>query len=279
MTFGAPDPYGPPQPGGPGPGGPPPEPSWQPPEAGWQPPSGPPPEPSWQPPGNQLPRAPLTDRTGPGTRGPNNNSWATLALIAAVISFSVPAIVLGYLALRRSQQLGGVGRRRSIAAMAIGGLWLIASLIAFAMGGGHMPTNLPFLPGGGFGGSAAHPSVTAGQCIDFVQPETDGGATFEVVTCTGPHDAEVFGVANVRDANGNHTWRFPGAQVVTEQADNFCPTAFSDYVGSSPETSELQVAMIVPGEETWSGQRSIICYATPSAGGQLPAGTIRNSGR
>jgi len=231
-------------------------------------------DPSLPPPAPVLePAPPQSDQAPPVNPNLNRNGWATLALVAAAISFSLPAIALGVLGLRRAAQLNGRGRRRSIAAIIIGAIWLVLGIVALVLGHGDVTGLL-----GMSGGSANH-AVSAGQCIEVENPGA-ADTEFTVTTCTEPHDAEVFGVATVRDANGNTTWSFPGDEAVQTQAENFCVTEFARYVGTTPEASELNMHVIAPNAETWGNSaRSIICYVTTMDGSQLEAGTIRNSGR
>lgn len=203
----------------------------------------------------------------------DRNGWATAAIIAAAISFSLPAIILGVMGLRRAEQLHGVGRRRSIAGIILGAVWLALGVGAVILGHNDIAGML------GIGGTSATHSVSAGQCIDVDQVGARD-SEFTVTTCAQPHDAEVFGVATVRDANGNPTWSFPGDEAVTEQADNWCVTEFASYVGSTPETSDLNLHFIAPNEDSWrAGARSIVCYVVPTDGSQLEAGTVRGSNR
>jgi hypothetical protein len=203
-----------------------------------------------------------------------SNVWAIAALASAIISFSLPAIALAIMGLRRAKQLGGRGRGLSIAALIIGSAWLLFGIWALAFGH-YTPANLPGLGGGG--GTPA--AVSTGQCVNL---ENEGAtqADLTVVTCAEPHQGEVVGVSPVRDGNGNPTWSFPGAAAVAEQAENFCVLEFTNYVGANLEASEFNMRVIAPTDETWrGGARTIVCYATSMDGTPLPAGTIRNSAR
>jgi len=138
--------------------GPPPPPDDQP---GWRPPgydAPPPPGTTPPPPGYGAPAAPgYGAPPPPGFGAPQPGQWApappvagqsngmaVAALVCGIISFfclglllGIPAVVLGFLGLNKSKELGGTGKGQAIAGIVLGGLatlWSIGFFLLVLLG-------------------------------------------------------------------------------------------------------------------------------------------------
>ena len=95
------------------------------------------------------------------------------------------------------------------------------------------------------------------------QAEDPGEAerTVNVVTgvpCDQPHENEVFAVFDHPAPAGEG---FPGEEEVTKVAQDGCGERFAGYLGEPFEESELSVAVIAPGLDSWADNddRTIVC--------------------
>ena len=95
--------------------------------------------------------------------------------------------------------------------------------------------------------------------------------------CNLAHDGEVyFHLFFPGDANT----AFPGESRLDEWSQEQCFMQFESFVGQSYELSELDIGMILPTLETWTGaglHRQVTCYVQPWQGGQLQ-GSMRGTG-
>jgi hypothetical protein len=106
--------------------------------------------------------------------------------------------------------------------------------------------------------------LRTGDCFnggERVAEETGQERTVEEVTavpCDQAHDNEVFAVI---DHPAKPDAPFPGEEAVNKVAQDGCLERFEPYVGRPYDGSDLQVAVIAPGEESWKkeGDRAIAC--------------------
>ncbi len=88
-------------------------------------------------------------------------------------------------------------------------------------------------------------SLRVGDCID----QTSTGTKADVVSCTKPHDAEVFGTFQLTGA-------WPGAAAVRQRAGAGCATRLTNYLNPQLADSNLTQSYVFPGQQAWeSGQR------------------------
>ena len=99
-------------------------------------------------------------------------------------------------------------------------------------------------------------SLRVGECIDQVP----GGSKVDVVSCTKPHDAEVFGTFQLAGA-------WPGATVVRQRAATGCATRLTTYLNPQLADSNLTQSYVFPGQQAWaSGQRAVVCEVRSTKG-------------
>ncbi len=116
-----------------------------------------------------------------------------------------------------------------------------------------------------------------GDCLDLAEGMlTYGQFEYEglsAISCSQPHNAEVVGVLRLREKD------FPGMETRTVRAEEFCPTAFANYIGKEAKDSILDLVPLSPTEESWTraNDRTIICLAI-SQHEKIPK-TFKNSRR
>jgi hypothetical protein len=107
-------------------------------------------------------------------------------------------------------------------------------------------------------------SLRVGDCTDPVAT----GSKADVVSCTKPHDAEVFGTFQLTGA-------WPGASAVRQQAGAGCATRLTNYLNPQLADSNLTQSYVFPGQQAWaSGQRTVVCEVR-STKGQLSSSVRR----
>jgi hypothetical protein len=126
-------------------------------------------------------------------------------------------------------------------------------------------------------GSVAAEDLRVGDCFD-----DDGGDATDDVTeiadvaaipCGDPHDNEVF---HVFELEGDE---LPSDEAIFELVGSECLPAFSAFVGSGYETSELDLFPIWPTEVAWkAGDRTVRCSLYAMDGSKLE-GSARDSRR
>ena len=118
-------------------------------------------------------------------------------------------------------------------------------------------------------------TLTIGDCIET--PAGNSVRRVEVVSCDGPHDAEVFAVAT---HPAPPEAAFPGIPALLEFAADAClGQAFVDYVGVPRIRSQLTDYEFVPGEDGWEeGRRGLVCVVDSSDGLPL-TGSVKGSRR
>lgn len=139
-------------------------------------------------------------------------------------------------------------------------LIVLLVLIGFGIGIGHWATVHDY-------GSVR--DLAVGECFDY------GNAEGEVLrqSCTVAHDGEIIGDVTLPEGP------YPGDDGIDEAADRACTHDFTNYVGKSPEDSELDLDYWTPSESLWNdGDRLVVCEVYGFAGFQL-TGSIKNSHR
>jgi len=98
--------------------------------------------------------------------------------------------------------------------------------------------------------------LAIGTCFD--RPAGSTVSTVEKHSCTEPHDAEVFHVAEYTPAGA-----YPGNFAFDRYIDGACAPVFESYVGESVDDSAaLTYGWYSPTEEGWNkGNHKFTCYA------------------
>ena len=125
------------------------------------------------------------------------------------------------------------------------------------------------------GSSDSVADLSPGDCFD--DPMVDGEfveeiETLPMVDCDEPHDNEAYAVLDLPDG------AFPGDDALYEEGLDRCLPLFEGYVGSSYETSRLDLFPITPLAEGWAdGDRKVTCALYDVDLNKL-TGSMRDSG-
>jgi hypothetical protein len=125
------------------------------------------------------------------------------------------------------------------------------------------------------GSSDSVADLGPGDCFDdqFAGGElVEEIETLPIVDCDEPHDNEAYAVFDLPDGV------FPGDDALYVEGLDRCLPLFEGYVGSSYETSRLDIFPITPVAEGWAdGDREIICALYDIDLAKL-TGSMRGSG-
>jgi hypothetical protein len=204
------------------------------------------------------PGQPAGPTTEPAPPRPTDG-FAVATLISGIVPAVPLTVILGPVALTRISRTGARGRSLAITGLVLAGLWTIAAAIGGAvfLTRHHQPAGPPALP--------RVFSLSTGQCMDSGQ---NGISSVTVLSCSRPHDAEVFGTFSL----AGH--RYPGAAAVQRQADQGCAARLSGYLNPELSLSSLTESYIYPDAGAWAaGERTVVCTVR-SAAGQL-TGSVR----
>ncbi len=106
-----------------------------------------------------------------------------------------------------------------------------------------------------------------GDCFNTSEAsfdQTSYGVEVEAVSCNAPHEGQVYGTYFFSGAN------YPGDDVVTTTADDYCYNQFSEFVGNSYEQSALDYWFYYPNQGGWeSGLTWSMCALVDYGGGML----------
>ena len=93
-----------------------------------------------------------------------------------------------------------------------------------------------------------------GDCFDDPESITDEVTSVETVSCSEPHDNEVYYEYSMTDS------AFPGTDATNSAAAARCISEFAGFVGRSYETSDLDIFPITPTAASWEeGDRVVYC--------------------
>jgi hypothetical protein len=192
----------------------------------------------------------------PATASPPLSKLAIAALATGVLPLVPAAIGLGIAGLVVTR----AGRRRG-RGLAIGGLlgattWIAVGVtlgtVATLTHGFHKPVKIEY--------NYSHAAVFGlrqGNCII-----TPNESVVSAVSCTSPHDAEVFATFTLPAG----PW--PGSAAVEQAADDGCGARLSGYLNPQLAIS-LSQDYVYPGQVAWqAGTRTVVCEVR-AASGQL----------
>jgi hypothetical protein len=120
-----------------------------------------------------------------------------------------------------------------------------------------------------------------GDCFNtYAAPSVDLEVlpTTRVVDCNDPHESEVYYQHNLP---GGPDEAYPGEDEIRRAAEQRCYREFEGFTASVYEVSALEIGVIHPTLETWTGpglHREITCYVFAASGGALQGGSMANAG-
>jgi hypothetical protein len=179
------------------------------------------------------------------------------AIVAAVLAMRIIALVNTGLSIRRALAGWSTGpnplsvRARLAWGLATGALTLIGAA-GFGILFPALVETLEQVP-------ASSVDFAVGDCFNEV------GDEFEVVSCTEPHYAEAYRIADHPDQAF-----FPGETRVADWAEPFCYSHFESYTGVEYQDSDLEFGYLYPTEGSWNaGDREVICFVFNLSGEDL----------
>lgn len=227
-------------------------------------------------PGTPYAQQPYGYTPTPAPYGPppqaGTDGVAIAALVTGVLCLAIVPLVLGIVGLNRVRTSGRNGRGMSIAGIVLGTLGVIGwgvfiALFAAVFSSGDVRDAI----GDAVDAANGSPTLTVGQCFDMPADATDF-LGLEDRDCSGPHTAEVVGTQDLTDAD------YPGEDSAIATAEEFCLSAFAEYVGLDFDSSALDMGYGYPTDTSWAlGDRQIACYATTMDGSPLAGGSIQGT--
>jgi hypothetical protein len=135
-----------------------------------------------------------------------------------------------------------------------------AGVLAMVTHGFKPKTVVSYRPAAVFG-------LRPGQCIN----SGPNSLSYTVVSCTSPHDAEVFARFSLPAA----AW--PGSSAVRQEAGDACASKLGGYLNPQLATIGLTQGYVYPNRDAWDAdQRTVVCEVS-SGNGQL-TGSVRAKG-
>lgn len=237
----------------------------------------------------QSPYAPYPQgtQTPPGPYGPqsyqtwsqgytpyNNpaplNGMSVAALVLGILC-CIPGVgvVLGLISLNQIKKRGERGRSMAAAGMVLSAL----GLMVWVLGATGAATGFwDDVKDSARNDSSASP--VKGECFDAPSGSLEGMTyDFDVVSCDGEHDGEVFAV--VRMGGGS----YPGDKKVTATADDKCYALQDAYAMDGwAVPDDVDIYYVTPTAQSWSlGDREITCvFGNTDEEASLPGGSLRN---
>ena len=112
--------------------------------------------------------------------------------------------------------------------------------------------------------------VTAAASVDAFQVKvgdctgalTEGDLSdLQVIPCAEPHFYEAYGSTQL---SGDV---YPGESEVTKQANKFCSTEFTSFIGLATKDSGYDMFYLYPVEQSWAaGDREVLCLVGSDKG-------------
>jgi hypothetical protein len=122
-------------------------------------------------------------------------------------------------------------------------------------------------------GTEAVTDIRYGDCLTEVVSDSSSmvSGDLPVVPCSQPHVYEVIGVVN--SSAGTYT-----DSGISTEADNYCRSSFSSYVGVDVDDSSLTFFTLTPTSGSWgNGDREITCLIANQSESSV-TGSYKGSG-
>jgi hypothetical protein len=112
------------------------------------------------------------------------------------------------------------------------------------------------------GGEVGVFAIREGDCVNV--PNGTEVTEFEGTSCDEPHDGQAYALFDVTGYD-----EFPGASVLTTEAETGCVSRFEGFIGIPYDDSVYYINNINPSPDSWDrgDDREIICLAVPQDGG------------
>lgn len=113
-------------------------------------------------------------------------------------------------------------------------------------------------------------TVAVGDCLAGL--ETGEVSSITLIPCSQEHLWEAFASTALADDT------YPGDQQLAERAEEFCASAFKEFVGVSRSKSSLELTFLRPTKQSWNSgnDREVLCLVGDPSGG---TGTLKDADR
>ncbi|MDV9177820.1 DUF4190 domain-containing protein [Streptomyces sp. W16] len=198
------------------------------------------------------------------------NGMSVAALVLGILC-CVPGVglVLGLIGLNQTRKRGERGRSMAVTGIVLSSFGLVLWVLGVAGAATGFFDDVKVSTG-----DSASASPVKGECFDAPSGSLEGMAyDFDVVSCAGEHDAEVFAV--VRMGGGS----YPGDKKVTATADDRCYALQDSYAMDGwALPDDVDIYYVTPTEQSWRlGDREITCaFGNTDEEASLPGGSLRN---
>lgn len=198
------------------------------------------------------------------------NSMSVAALVLGILC-CIPGVglVLGLIALSQIKKRGERGRSMAAAGIVLSSFGLMVWVLGVT---GAATGFWDDVKESARNNTSASP--VKGECFDAPSGSLEGMAyDFDVVSCAGEHDGEVFAV--VRMSGGS----YPGDKKVTATADDRCYALQDSYAMDGwAVPDDVDIYYVTPTSQSWSlGDREITCaFGNTDEEASLPGGSLRN---
>jgi hypothetical protein len=185
-------------------------------------------------------------------RRPPVSKLAVFALVMGILPAVPVALVSGIAALVGIRRSGRRGHGMAVTALFLATAWIIVGgavgTVAVLTHGFKKPVKTIYHEEAVF-------RLRPGECIDI-----PNGGQPTVVSCTAPHDAEVFGAFTLPGS----AW--PGTAAVRQEAGAGCGTRLTAYLNPQLAISLAQT-YVYPNQVDWTaGTRTVICEVRAVSG-------------
>ncbi|MEV0477616.1 DUF4190 domain-containing protein [Streptomyces prunicolor] len=227
------------------------------------------------PPGPPSPYGPQPYQTWSQGYTPYNNpaplNGMSIAALVLGILCCVPGVglVLGLIALNQIKKRGERGRSMAATGIVLSAFGLVVGVLGVT---GAATGFWDEVKDSARNNASASP--VKGECFDAPSGSLEGMTyDFDVVSCDGEHDGEVFAV--VRMGSGS----YPGDKKVTATADDKCYALQDAYAMDGwAVPDDVDIYYVTPTSQSWSlGDREITCvFGNTDEEASLPGGSLRN---
>lgn len=204
-----------------------------------------------QPPDDHVPARPVS-------------KLAIATLVTGILALVPIALALGIAALSGIRKTGRRGRGMAVAGLFLAGAWVVAGGTAgiayYFTHGFHAKVHVQYNQDAIF-------TLRPGECLDG-QPNSK---SFTLVSCSAPHDAEVFATFPLPDS----AW--PGTTVLQQDASAGCAGQLNGYINPELASASLTQVYVYPDQPSWAaGVRTVVCEVRANSGQMT--GSVRNPG-
>ncbi|BCY12876.1 hypothetical protein L3i22_079640 [Actinoplanes sp. L3-i22] len=188
------------------------------------------------------------------------NRLAIISLVTGLIGLIPFGLIFGILAIRQINRTGERGRGQAVGGLIAAGVWMyiVYSIIIGVRGANAYEDAINNRYASPTSNSRGMAGLYPGICIDKMFGSNAEALT--IVPCTSPHEAEVYSVFTLPEADG-----FEGATATRDRVRESCEGDFQRYRVGKDAT--MRVEFLYPATETdWYDDRSVVCVAVDPSG-------------